>query len=99
MHFVYPFLVIGGYPGGNDNSQEGSLFLEMICLFTHAFTIQSGHHDVCDDGIGLVGLDRVKTLLPIPGRDHPVAFVFQFEFDDTPYMGFIVYDENLFIVS
>ncbi len=99
MHFVYPFLVIRGYPRSNDNSQEGSLLLEMIRLFTQAFTIQFGHHDVCDDRIGLLGLKRVKTLLPIPGRDDLVAFVFQFEFDHAPYMGFIVYNENLFIVS
>jgi hypothetical protein len=46
-----------------------------------------------------LGLKRVKTLLPIPGRDDLVAFVFQFEFDHAPYMGFIVYNENLFIVS
>lgn len=99
MHFVYPFLVIRGYPGSNDNSQKGPLFLELIRSFTHAFTIQFGHHDVCDDRIGLEALDRVKTLFPISGRDHLVALILQFEFDHTPYMGFIVYDENLLIVS
>lgn len=99
MHFVYPLLVIRGYPGSNDNSQKGPFVLEMIRLFTHGFTIQFWHHDVCDDRIGLKALDRVNTLLPISGRDHLVAFILQFEFDHTPYMGFIVYDENLFIVS
>ena len=71
----------------------------MIALFTEAFTIQFGHIDVCDDYIRLLSLNKIEPLFSIPGHNHLVAYLFEFDFDHAPYVDIVIDDQNLLIVS
>ena len=94
----YPVLLGWRYAACHDNGQKRSLLLQFVCSFTQSLAIELGHHDVCDNNIWLLALDEIKTLLTICGSKDLIALVLEFEFDHSPDMGFIVYDQNPFIV-
>jgi hypothetical protein len=46
-----------------------------------------------------LSLDKIEPLLSILGHNHMVSSIFEFDFNNAPYVDVIVDNKNLFIVS
>jgi hypothetical protein len=97
LHVIHPFAPTRRYATANHDGQKTTFLLEIMSPLAEDLAIHARHPDVCNHDVRLVFTEEFEATFAVIGRNDDESSVLQFQFKETPNVGFVVDDQDFFL--